>query len=532
MSRANVLVTADWAEENLDAPGVVFVEVDEDTTAYDGGHIPGAVRIDWRTELQDQVRRDFVDKAGFEKLLSAKGISNDDTVVLYGGNNNWFAAYAYWYFTLYGHTDVKLIDGGRKKWELDGRKLVTDVPRAPADRVHREGAGSSIRAFRDEVVDAIGNTHADRHPLARGVRRPDARPRPPPAGAGAARRGHIPGAANIPWSRATNEDGTFRSDDELRALYGGEGVHPDAPAITYCRIGERSSPHVVRAARAARLPRRQETTTAPGPSTARSSASRCSSATSGGPPHEDAGPGRRRHRRVPRRRPAGRRPGRHLPGAPPDRGPPPPGGTAHPRRRRDPPGPRGHRRHRRRAARTSTTSSSWRCAAAALVRRSPTCARRWAPEPGWCRCSTGWPTSTPWSGPSAPTRCWAPPSGSAPRCCPTAPSTRSLPGAALELGRLDGPADDEALGAVRDELVGRRGDRHPGRRRPARDVGEVGVHRGVDGADRPRGRGRRRGRRHPGRAGARRGGRRRDPRDRRGGGPAPARRPRHPRGTP
>ena len=128
MSREASLVTTEWAEQNLSTPGVVFVEVDEDTTAYDGGHLAGAVKVNWKTELQDPIRRDFIDRAGFEKLLSAKGISHEDTVVLYGGNNNWFAAYAYWYFTLYGHQDVKLIDGGRKKWELDGRALVTDTP--------------------------------------------------------------------------------------------------------------------------------------------------------------------------------------------------------------------------------------------------------------------------------------------------------------------------------------------------------------------------------------------------------------------
>src|SRR5829696_7361389 len=132
MSREDVLVTADWAEQNLDTDGVVFVEVDEDTTAYGGGHIPGAVKIDWKTELQDPVVRDFVDRNQFEKLLSDKGIGNDDTVVLYGGNNNWFAAYAYWYFKLYGHEKVKLLDGGRKKWELDGRPLSTDEVRRMA----------------------------------------------------------------------------------------------------------------------------------------------------------------------------------------------------------------------------------------------------------------------------------------------------------------------------------------------------------------------------------------------------------------
>jgi thiosulfate/3-mercaptopyruvate sulfurtransferase len=127
MSRNDVLVTADWAQENLGAPGLVFVEVDEDTSAYDGGHLEGAVKLDWKKDLQDPLRRDFVDKAGFEKLLSERGISNDDTVILYGGNNNWFAAYAYWYFKLYGHENVKLIDGGRKKWELDGRPLSKDA---------------------------------------------------------------------------------------------------------------------------------------------------------------------------------------------------------------------------------------------------------------------------------------------------------------------------------------------------------------------------------------------------------------------
>src|SRR4051794_1724636 len=147
MSRDSVLVSADWAEKNLNADGVVFVEVDEDTTAYDGGHIPGAVKIDWKTELQDKVRRDFVNKQQFEALLSAKGISNDDTVVLYGGNNNWFAAYAYWYFKLYGHEAVKLLDGGRKKWELDNRELTKDPVSRPATTYQAKEQDQSIRAF-------------------------------------------------------------------------------------------------------------------------------------------------------------------------------------------------------------------------------------------------------------------------------------------------------------------------------------------------------------------------------------------------
>src|SRR5205823_3283452 len=156
MSRSDVLVDADWVEAHLDDPKVALVEVDEDTTAYDKGHIPGAVRIDWKADLQDPVRRDFVNQAQFEALLSAKGIAKDDTVVLYGGNNNWFAAYAYWYFTLYGHGDVRLLDGGRKRWELDSRTLVTDVAeRTPSSYTAKE-QDRSIRAFRDDVLGAIG----------------------------------------------------------------------------------------------------------------------------------------------------------------------------------------------------------------------------------------------------------------------------------------------------------------------------------------------------------------------------------------
>src|SRR5438552_19108393 len=156
MSRESVLVSADWAEQNLETPGTVFVEVDEDTTAYDGGHIPGAVKIDWKTELQDQIRRDFVNRQQFEALLSSKCIGNDDTVILYGGNNNWFAAYAYWYFKLYGHGTVKLLDGGRKKWELDSRELVEEVPERTRTSYTAKAPNNDIRAFRDEVVASIG----------------------------------------------------------------------------------------------------------------------------------------------------------------------------------------------------------------------------------------------------------------------------------------------------------------------------------------------------------------------------------------
>src|SRR5438034_6217282 len=156
MSRDSVLVSADWAEKNLGAAGVVFVEVDEDTTAYDAGHIPGAVKLDWRQDLQDPVRRDFVNKQQFEALLSERGIGNDDQVILYGGNNNWFAAYAYWYFTLYGHRQVRLLDGGRKKWELQNRPLMTDRVSRPATRYVAQEQDQSLRAYRDEVLAAFG----------------------------------------------------------------------------------------------------------------------------------------------------------------------------------------------------------------------------------------------------------------------------------------------------------------------------------------------------------------------------------------
>jgi thiosulfate/3-mercaptopyruvate sulfurtransferase len=240
MSRQDVLVTADWAEENLDTAGVVLVEVDEDTSAYEGGHIPGAVRIDWKTELQDQVIRDFVDKAGFEKLLSAKGIDNDDTVVLYGGNNNWFAAYAYWYFTLYGHDKVRLLDGGRKKWELDGRALTKEVADRKQTSYTAKEADSTIRAFRQETIDAIGNKNLV------DVRSPDEfsgkilAPAHLPQEQ-SQRPGHIPTALNVPWSKTANEDGTFKSDEEITTIYREAGLDTAKPTIAYCRIGERSS---------------------------------------------------------------------------------------------------------------------------------------------------------------------------------------------------------------------------------------------------------------------------------------------------
>jgi thiosulfate/3-mercaptopyruvate sulfurtransferase len=240
MSREDVLVTTQWAEENLDTPGVVFAEVDEDTTAYDGGHLRGAVKLDWRKDLQDPVRRDFVSKEGFEALLSEKGISNDDLVVLYGGNNNWFAAYAYWYFKLYGHENVKLLDGGRKKWELDGRELNSEDVKREGTSYQAKEQDHSIRAFRDEVVEAIGsNNFVD-------VRSPDEFSGKLLAPAHLPQEqsqvpGHIPGALNVPWAKVANEDGTFKTEKEITELYADEGLDATKPTIAYCRIGERSS---------------------------------------------------------------------------------------------------------------------------------------------------------------------------------------------------------------------------------------------------------------------------------------------------
>jgi thiosulfate/3-mercaptopyruvate sulfurtransferase len=240
MSRDTALVSADWAEKNLDASGVVFVEVDEDTAAYDGGHIPGAIKLDWQSDLQDPVRRDFIGRQQFEALLSARGVGTEDTVILYGGNNNWFAAYAYWYFKLYGHGDVKLLDGGRKKWELDNRPLVKDVVSRPTTQYTAQTPDLSIRAFRDEVVAAIGvkNLVDVRSPdeYAGRLLAPAHLPQEQ-----AQRPGHVPTALSVPWSKAANEDGTFKSDDELRSLYAGAGLDEARPTIAYCRIGERSS---------------------------------------------------------------------------------------------------------------------------------------------------------------------------------------------------------------------------------------------------------------------------------------------------
>lgn len=240
MSRDAALVTPDWVGQHLSDPSVVLVEVDEDTSAYDKGHIAGAVKLDWKEDLQDPVRRDFVDKAQFEALLSQRGIGNDHTVVLYGGNNNWFAAYAYWYFKLYGHHDVRLLDGGRKKWELESRELTDEAPSRTTTTYHASEPDLTIRAFRDEVVGSIGLKNLI------DVRSPDEyagrllAPAHLPQES-AQRGGHVPTAANVPWSKAANDDGTFRSDDELKSLYADAGVDYGRDTIAYCRIGERSA---------------------------------------------------------------------------------------------------------------------------------------------------------------------------------------------------------------------------------------------------------------------------------------------------
>jgi thiosulfate/3-mercaptopyruvate sulfurtransferase len=234
------LVDAEWLIAHQDDANVVIIEVDEDTAIYDTNHIRNAIRLDWKTDLQDPVRRDFVDAEQFSALLSSRGVKNDDTVVLYGGNNNWFAAYAYWYFKLYGHKNIHLLDGGRKKWELDGRELVSEVPSRAATSYKATAQDLSLRAFRDDVVKAIGVENLV------DVRSPDEyagrllAPAHLPQEAGQ-RGGHVPTAVNVPWSKAANEDGTFKSVEELKSLYSTAGLDFNKDTIAYCRIGERSA---------------------------------------------------------------------------------------------------------------------------------------------------------------------------------------------------------------------------------------------------------------------------------------------------
>jgi thiosulfate/3-mercaptopyruvate sulfurtransferase len=237
------LVDTQWVAEHLNDPGVRIVECDEDVLLYDLGHIPGAVKIDWVSDLNDPVVRDYLQKEEFEKLMRNKGISNDTTVIFYGDKNNWWATYAFWVFQLFGHTNAKIMNGGRKKWIDEGRELATEVPQYPAtEYTARERSDEEIRAFRDEVLVAVkgGNVALV------DVRSPDEysgkklhMPEYPQEGA--LRGGHIPGAKNIPWATAVNEDSTFKSREELEQIYGSRGISGDRDVIAYCRIGERSS---------------------------------------------------------------------------------------------------------------------------------------------------------------------------------------------------------------------------------------------------------------------------------------------------
>ncbi len=235
------LVTTDWLADHLDDENLVIVESDEDVLLYETGHIPGAVKVDWHTELNDPVTRDYVDGAGFAALMSDKGIARDTTVVIYGDRNNWWAAYALWVFSLFGHPDVRLLDGGRAAWVAEGRPMTTDAPtprRTDYPAVERDDTG--IRAFKDQVSAHLGQPMVD-------VRSPgeysgELLHMPDYPQEGAVRGGHIPGAVNVPWAKAAAADGTFRSRDELQQLYGGEAqLAPSDDVIVYCRIGERSS---------------------------------------------------------------------------------------------------------------------------------------------------------------------------------------------------------------------------------------------------------------------------------------------------
>jgi thiosulfate/3-mercaptopyruvate sulfurtransferase len=237
-----VLVTTEWLADHLGDHGVVVAEVDENPDVFDEGHIPGAVKLHWKDDLQDPLERDLVEKDEFERLMGSLGIGNDTTLILYGDRNNWFAAYAYWYLKIYGHGDVRIVDGGRQKWIDEGRELTTDAPQVQQATYSAQERDESIRSYRDAVREAIG---AEGQALV-DVRSPqefsgDLISPPGYEQEGAQRAGHIPSAASVPWARAVRDDGTFKSVEELRELYGGKGVTPDKAVIAYCRIGERSA---------------------------------------------------------------------------------------------------------------------------------------------------------------------------------------------------------------------------------------------------------------------------------------------------
>ena len=237
-----VLVSTDWLAEHLDDENIVVAEVDENPALYDEGHVRGAVRLHWREDLQDPVQRDLVDREAFEQLMGGLGIANDTTVVLYGDRNNWFAAYAYWYLKLYGHVDVRIVDGGRQKWVDEGRELTTDAALPASASYSASEQDASIRTFRDDVLSGLGDGARELVDV-RSPQEFSGELVSPPGyeQEGAQRGGHIPGARSIPWASAVRDDGTFKSADELEELYGGKGVTPDKQITAYCRIGERSA---------------------------------------------------------------------------------------------------------------------------------------------------------------------------------------------------------------------------------------------------------------------------------------------------
>jgi thiosulfate/3-mercaptopyruvate sulfurtransferase len=237
-----VLVDTDWLDEHLGDDKVIVAEVDENPDLYDEGHIPGAIKLHWKLDLQDPVERDLVEKAEFERLMGDRGIANDSTLVLYGDRNNWFAAYAYWYLKIYGHEDVRILDGGRQKWIDEGRELSTDEPSIAGTSYTAADRDESIRIYRDRVRELLGS-EGDALVDVRSPQEYAGELIAPPGyeQEGAQRAGHIPTAQSIPWAQAVRDDGTFKTADELRELYGAKGVTPDKSVTAYCRIGERSA---------------------------------------------------------------------------------------------------------------------------------------------------------------------------------------------------------------------------------------------------------------------------------------------------
>ena len=238
---SDALVSTEWVAGHLTDSKVKLIEVDVDTAAYDEGHATGAVSFNWTSQLQDQVRRDIISKEGLEELLSNAGVGNGDTVVLYGDNNNWFAAYAYWLLELYGHKDLKLMDGGRKKWLAENRATTKDVPKPAKATYTAQAPNQALRAKRDQVLAALGNAKNALVDVRSPAEFNGEIMAPPGLSETAQRMGHIPGAASVPWGQAVREDGTFKSPEELEQLYGAKGVSKDKEVIAYCRIGERSS---------------------------------------------------------------------------------------------------------------------------------------------------------------------------------------------------------------------------------------------------------------------------------------------------